>query len=49
VEIDTEGFFKFALVPRIVLSWIVVRKIGGRDIGDSLGVYSYNLGRNQPV
>jgi hypothetical protein len=28
----------------MVLSWIVVREVGGGDIRNGFGIYSYNLG-----
>lgn len=49
MELDIECFAKYILVPCIVFTWVMVRKIGGRDVGDSFGVDSYNLGRNQSV
>lgn len=43
MKLDVEFFFEFALIPRIVLSWVMVREVGGGDIGNSFGIYSYDL------
>lgn len=47
VKLDLEGFLELVLIPRMVFSRVVVRKVGGGDIGDGFGVDTDDLGGNQ--